>query len=207
MGRSLGVKQIMAKKYSVYNVNEEWKNAVGTLADPFTMLVYGRPKNGKTSFIMKLCKYLTEHGKVYYNSAEEGDSKTIQDALRLAKMDEVEDGKFILGDNDTFIEMCEKLKKNRCKICVIDSLDYMRLTTEQFKKLIVQFPNKSFIIICWEKRGKPGNYYAKEIEFQVGCVVHVKNFEAFITSRYGGLGPKIPYTIWEKKKELTPLGF
>lgn len=205
MGRSYGVNQILAKKYKVLEVNEEWKNAVGQLADPFTLLVFGRPKNGKTSFIMKLCKYLTKFGKVYYNSAEEGDSKTIQDALILAKMNEVDAGKFILGDNDSFDEMCQKLTKNRAKVAVIDSLDYMKLTTQQYKKLISKFPNKSFIIISWEKAGKPGSFYAKEIEFQVGAVVHVKNFVAKTVGRYG---PTEPYVIWNKPKELpkTPLG-
>ena len=200
MGKTLGVKDIYKKTYKVFEVEEPWLSSVGLLAKPFTMLVYGYPKNGKTSFIMQFCKYMASFGKVYYNSTEEGDSKTIQDSLKLTHMEDVADGKFVLGDRDTFLDMVAKLKKNRAVIVVIDSVDYMNLTAEQYKFLIEEFPNKSFIIISWEKSGMPKSQAARDIRHMVGSVVHVKNFIAHIQGRYGG---NEPFIIWDKKKTVT----
>lgn len=201
MGKTLGVKDIMKKNYKVFDIEEPWLSSVGLLSKPFSMLVFGLPKNGKTSFIMQLCKYMTKHGKVYYNSAEEGDSKTIQDALKFCKMTDTPDGKFVLGDRDTYPDMVSKLKKNRAVIVVIDSVDYMYLTADQFKELIKLFPNKSFIIISWEKARQPKSQAARDIRHMVGSVVHVRSFTAHIEGRYGG---NEPFVIWDKKKPTSP---
>lgn len=197
MGRSYGVQQILSKKYKYITLSEEWQNAVGPrLGKPFTILIFGKPKNGKTTFVMKFCKELAMLGKVYYNSAEEGDSSTIQDAFKLCNMQEVPRGNFQLGDRDTFDEMVEKLKKNRALFVVIDSIDYMYLTKEQYQFLIETFPNKSFIIISWERAGDPKSQAAKDIRHMVGAVIHVKNYTAYCMGRYG---PTEPYVIWHKK--------
>jgi len=202
MGNSLSAHAILSKKYKYFEIEGKWRESVGLLARPFSMLVFGRPKNGKTSFIMSLCKYLTSFGKVYYNSAEEGDSKTIQDSLILCKMDEVPSHLFTLGDRDTFDEMVVKLKYNRAVFVVIDSIDYIYMTKLQYQNLRELFPNKSFIIISWEKNGKPKTQVAKDIEHMVGSIVHVKNFTAYVQGRYGG---NEPYVIWDRgKKKVEP---
>ena len=42
------------------------------------MVVWGKSGNGKTSFVLQLCKELTRYGKVAYDSLEEGSSLTMQ---------------------------------------------------------------------------------------------------------------------------------
>jgi predicted ATP-dependent serine protease len=196
MGRTISVSQMANKKYDSYPLNPKWEAALGEISRPFKWLVFGKPKNGKTSFIMQFCRAAAEFCKVYYNSMEEGDSKTMQQAILRADMINAPQGKFMLGDRDTFPEMMEKLKKNRCAICVIDSRDYMKLTTDQYKKLTTTFPRKSFIIICWEQSGKPLGKYAKDIEFMVDMVTHVKQFTATTNGRFGA---QLKYQIWDKK--------
>lgn len=208
MAKVLGVTQVLQKNYKVLEIGEQWANIIGVLPDPFSMLVVGRPKNGKTSFVMQLCRHLAERYKVFYSSLEEGDSKTIQDALILADMQAVT-GKFLLGDGFYFDELVKQLeKRNSPKIVVIDSLDYMRLTLEQYKTLIRLFPRKSFVIVCWGESSasefaKPEDYFAKKIKYKVGTVVLVQNFVAQSRGRYGSTEP---YVIWEKgakkKREL-----
>lgn len=196
MGRTLGVNYIMNKQYRSLPFEGEWLETFGEVSDPFSMLVYGHPKHGKTTFIMKFCKYLTQFGKVFYNSIEEGDCKTIQDAFKRCHMDELEDGKFMLGDRYFFNDMVEYLKgSNKGRFVVIDSRDFINLTCVQFKKLKLMFPRKSFIIICWEAAGKPAGKFAKDIEFIVDMVVHVHNYRAHARSRFGG-GKE--YVIWDK---------
>lgn len=196
MARTLGVHHIINKTYHSLAFEGEWKEVFGCPSDPFTMLVYGLPKNGKTNFMMKFSKYLTQFGKVWYNSIEEGDCLTIKEAFIRCRMDELEPGKFMMGDRYFFQDMVEYLKgRNKGKFVIIDSRDFINLTCQQFKKLKTLFPRKSFIIICWEAAGKPAGKFAKDIEFIVDIVVHVSKFRAYARGRFGG-GKE--YVIWDK---------
>ena len=197
MPRTLGVHYIMNKVYKSLQLQGCWLDTFGAISDPFTMLVYGHPKNGNTTFMMMFAKYLTRFGKVFYNSIEEGDSKTIQDALIRCRMDELEEGKFMLGDRYFYTDLMEKLAKpNSGRFVFIDSRDFINLTCQQFKKLKATFKHKSFIIICWETAGKPSGKFAKDIEFIVDVVVHVSNFKAHPRSRFGG---NQDFIIWDRK--------
>lgn len=198
MGKSLGIAQLYKKTYEFLQLPSEWEIALGKISKPFTWLIYGKPKNGKTTFVLKFCKAVIEQGyKVYYNSMEEGDSLTFVNALKNAGISEEHAGKFILGDRDSFAEMCDKLKTNRAMVVVIDSRDYMKLSTEQWKRLTSMYPKKCFILICWEQAGKPLGKYAKDIEFMVSMVTHVKGFKATTNGRFGA---DLKYTIWDKPK-------
>jgi hypothetical protein len=200
MGRVLGVMDIYNKNYKVLEDVDQWViDALGRLPDPFHIIVIGKRKNGKTSFVMKLCKSLAKKYKIFYSSREEGDSVTIQDAYKRVDMKEVA-GKMFLGDGFSFEELVEKLKATYYKIVVIDSLDYMKLTKIQYQTLIETFPRKSFIIICWgQKKGRDwvaDDYFGNKIAFMVGAVVGIADFKTDVIGRYG---PTDEYVIWEKK--------
>lgn len=196
MGKSIGVNDILKKQYQTTELPEEWKNALGQISNPFKWLVFGLPKNGKTTFILKFCREMSLTNKIYYNSSEEGDSKTMQDAMILAGFNADNAGKFILGDRDSIKEMIEKLKKNKAKIVVIDSRDYLKLSTDQYKLLTSMFPKKSFIIVCWEQTKKPLGKYAKDIEYMVDMVTHVSDHIATTNGRFGA---QLKYDIWKNK--------
>jgi predicted ATP-dependent serine protease len=197
MGKSFGVKQIMSKKYQTMSLPDEWIEALGEISNPFRWLVFGLPKNGKTTFVLMFCKAMALMGyKVYYNSMEEGDSKTMQDAMVRVKLDEVPNGKFILGDRDSIHDMILKLKKNKALIVVLDSRDYAKLTTDQYKLLTSTFPRKCFIIVCWEQSKKPLGKYAKDIEFMVDMVTHVSDHIATTNGRFGA---QLKFDVWEDK--------
>lgn len=201
MPRTLGVSQIINKNYHTLPFEGQWKDTFGLPSDPFHMLVYGHPKNGKTTFMMRFAKYLAIHfGKVFYSSIEEGDTKTTQDAFVREQMIEIPDGRFMLGDQYFFNDLVEYLAKpNRGKFVFIDSRDYMKLTAQQYIKLITLYPHKSFIIICWEQAGKPAGKFAKDIEYMVDVVVHVHDFKAKSRGRFGG---NKDFVIWNKKAEV-----
>ena len=197
MPRVLGISQILNKEYKELPFEGDWKALIGVPSDPFTMLVFGHPKNGKTTLLMRFSKYLSQFGKVFYSSIEEGDTKTTKDVFIRENMKDIEaTGKFMLGDGFFFNDLVEYLKgSNRGRFIVIDSRDYMKLTAQQYIKLVTLFPRKSFIIVCWEQAGKPAGKFAKDIEYMVDTVVHVKDFKAKATGRFG-VGE---YTIWNKK--------
>ena len=209
--RTLGVKDILNKKYKVLENVPEWiTNTFGVLPDPFHIQVIGRPKNGKTSVIMKFAKDMSIAGyHTWYNSKEEGDSKTVQDAYLRVDMKKAA-GKMFLGDGYYYQDMREYLKDGagkRKKIVIIDSLDYIKLTKKQYIQLIEENPTKSFVVICWG--GKKGtewvcdDYYGNQIKHMMGMITGV---QSFIVESRGRYGPTEPYSIWPERYPIKKNG-
>ncbi len=194
--RSIGISEFLERKFITYDFDGEWAATFGQPERNMKVLIWGDPGHGKTEFCIKLSKYLARFTKVYYNSFEQGICKTLQDALRRNDMQEVS-GRVMFGNQESFEEMMQRLSgRNSPMVCVIDSRDYINLTTEQFKRLVDQFPRKCFIVVCWESGGKPRGEYAKQIAYMCDVKVHVQNFKAFPRSRFGG---NKPFVIWEKR--------
>lgn len=195
MSRSIGINQFLARTFVTYPFEREWLATFGEPERNMKAIIYGRPGQGKTEFCIKLAKYMAQFTKVYYNSFEQGISKTLQDALKRNDMGEV-NGKVIFGDQETFEEMLARLSsRNSPMVVIIDSRDYINLTTNQFKVLIDTFPRKAFIIVCWESGGKPRGEYAKQIEFMCDVKIRVSDFIAYPRSRFGG---NQRFTIWQR---------
>lgn len=196
MSRAIGISDFMARKFDTFGFSDEWAATFGQPERNMRVIIYGRPGQGKTEFCIKLAKYMAGFTKVYFNSFEQGISKTLQDALHRNNMMEV-NGRCIFGDQETFPEMMERLAtKNAPQVCIIDSRDYINLTAAQFKTLIDAHPRKSFIIVCWESGGKPRGEYAKQIEFMCDVKIRVSNFTAYPRSRFGG---NQNFIIWQRK--------
>jgi len=191
--RGIGIRDFMERNFDTYPFEGEWKATFGEPEKNFKMILYGRPGNGKTEFSIKLAKYLTQWARVYYNTFEQGISKSLQDALVRNDMMDV-NGRVIFGDRESFEEMCERLShRNSPRIVIIDSRDYMNLTTQQFKTMCERFPQKAIVVICWESGGKPKGEYAKAIEFMCDIKARVYEFKVEPRSRFGG---NAPFAIW-----------
>jgi hypothetical protein len=197
MSRAIGINDFLAKRFDTLAFEEQWLASFGTPERNFKALIYGLPGNGKTDFAIKLAKMLALLGlKVHYNSFEEGISCTLQEAVRRNNLQEVS-GKIMFGHKETLEELMARLKKrNSAQVVIIDSRDYMNLTTEQFKTLKDAFPRKCMILICWEAGGKPKGEYAKAIEFMCDIKIRVWNYKAYPRSRFGG---NENFVIWDRK--------
>ena len=173
-------------------LSEEWVNAIGIPSIGFDMLVWGESGNGKTTFVMKLCKELNKFGQVYYNSVEQGHGLSLQQVLKQCQMDECEHHPFMIGDQDSFDEMVEKLSKPRQKtrFCVIDSLQHMEMTYSQYKWLKAQFKHIAFIIISHAtSSNKPVGNNGRDIRYKAEIKTNVRKGVAFSDSRYGATVP------------------
>ncbi len=192
--KTIGTYQLSQMRFDNYAFTGAFAKSFGCPEKNFSMIVYGDSGNGKTDFNVQWAKYLSQFEKVLYLSHEEGISSTIQGAFERHNMREVS-GKVIVAEKATFDELIEYLKKrNSPKVVIIDSLDYMRLTTEQYKTLRTLFPKKSFIIISWSRSDLPKSQSGKDIEYMCDIKVRVKNYVAYPRCRYGG---NQPFIIWE----------
>ena len=196
MSRSIGITDFLSRTFVTYPFEGAFAATFGEPERNMKVIIWGDPGNGKTEFCIQLAKYLARFTKVYYNSFEQGICKTLQDALRRNAMEEV-NGRAIFGDQETFEEMLERLSsKNSPQVVIIDSRDYINLTTAQFKVLIDRFPRKAFIIVCWQSGGKPRGEFAKQIAYMCDVKIQVSNFIAHPRSRFGG---NKNFVIWDKR--------
>ena len=197
MAKAIGLKQLLLKKYNlIEGLSPDLKDSFGEIEDAFTMIIWGTSGQGKTNFTIKILEELSRLcGKVAYNSLEEGHGKTMQDlAIRHDLVAKCADMLFI--DNEHFDELVKRLKKKRSpKIVVIDSIQYSRMTYEQYQFLKESFRRKIFIFISHASGKEPKGGTAISIRYDANIKVHVEGFIAFVTSRYGGTKN---YVIWEE---------
>lgn len=195
MARALGVTEFLQKKFDEFTFDGKWLEAMGKPEKNFKMIIYGKPKNGKTEFCIQFAKYMTKFGKVLYNSFEQGHSKSLQDAFRRQNMQEVK-GKIIVTHKEKYQDMFSRLKRKKSpQIIFIDSLQYIKLSGDQWKELIETFPRKVFIVISHAQGDEPKGEGAITIQYDVDISVLVKGFAAHCQGRFGG-GSEI--IIWEE---------
>lgn len=193
--KAIGINDFLSKNFDVFEFEGEFLDFCGEPEKNFTMSVYGESGNGKTEFCVKLAKYLASFTSVLYASYEQGISKSLQDALKRNNMQEVA-GKVMFIAKEPLKELIERLKRRgSARVVILDSLDYMRLTTDQFKILRETFPRKAFIVVSWAKNDKPKSQYARDIEFMSCVKVLVKQYKAYPRSRFGG---NAEFVIWDK---------
>lgn len=183
--RAYSVRNVLDAKFETLPFDGEWKEAIGCPELTGSWIIYGPPKNGKTSFAMMLAKYMTNFGRVFYNSIEEGLSQSIQLAYRRVDMCEVS-GKIIL-EKEPVPAMVERLKKNKSpRIIFLDSIQFAELTFSEYKALKNTFPDKLFVYISHIEGKQPEGVTARRIWRDANVSIRVEGFRAFPVGRYGG---------------------
>jgi hypothetical protein len=94
----------------------------------------------------------------------------------------------------TYPELMKRLaKKKSPRFIVIDSIQYLNISYEQYKAMKERFKKKSFIFLSHAKGKFPDGRTADKIRYDAGIKVHVQGYVGFVISRYGG---NHPYIIW-----------
>lgn len=193
--RAISVTELINTKFRIMHFEGSWKRTLGSPELSGSWIVYGPPKNGKTRFVLQLCKYLTQFARVGYNSLEEGVSESLMKAFKEVGMEEVKCG-IVLYDKESITVLKERLRKQKSpKVVVIDSLQYSGLSYPDYKKLKDEFRDKLFIFISHADGKEPMGRTARAVKYDANIIIHVQGFKASANGRYGG---GEPYTIWEE---------
>ena len=189
---------MMRKNREVYAFEGEWQEAFGQPEQNGVWFIWGRSGNGKTSFVLQLCKELTRYGKVAYDSLEEGDSLTMQNALMRVGMGDV--GRRFILLNESLKELDTRLKRRRSPdIVVVDSFQYAHIDLKQYEEFIDQHKNKLIIFVSQADGLKPWGRTAQSAMYSASLKIWVEGYRAISKGRYrGNLGY---YTIWAEKAE------
>jgi len=171
MGKIISCKALRERKFKILAFDGFWKDLIGEPERNFKILCFGQEKSGKSTLIIQLANYLAKHfGKTLYNSHEEGHSKTFQDRIERNGIDSEN---LFIGHKVSFEEMMsESFRKRYYKFIVIDSLQYMNLSYEQYKQLTERHKNVSFIFISQiNGRGKikGGTDIAHAVDVKMYC--------------------------------------
>lgn len=202
MPRNHSINEIKNWKFKTPDLPPQWRDHLGNVPSNFRMLIKGKPKNGKTEYSIQLTKMLSALGlKSAYNSPEQGKSPSFQQAIIRNNMEDVK-GKWMLCGKQckTFDGWFKYLERpNSGHVILLDSVDRMKLTDENYVKLDERFPNKIIIMVCWNN---PMSAASKAIEYYVDIIVDVSQFKADSASRYGG---NKPFVIWDRKPLVEQL--
>lgn len=191
--RAWTVENMMNYRPKTIAFEGKWRASLGTPEYYGDILIFGTPKNGKTDFAVQLARYLTNFGRVLYNSCEEGMSASMQNTLRRNNM---------MGVRERFHLVCEdfdtlrlRLSKNRsANFVFIDSIQKMELSISQYRNLRESFPCKTFIFVSHiDNSRRPDGLTARTVRRYSDAVVYVNLFVATPVCRGGG---GEPYVIW-----------
>lgn len=196
MARALSISEVLNQKKKVFDFEGAWFEAFGKPERSGVWFIWGNSGNGKSSFVMQLCKELCRFDKVAYDSLEEGDSLTMQQSLIRHGMVTV--GKqFALLNCETIEDLKIRLRKRKSyNIVVIDSFQYTMLSYRDYISLKEAFRDKLFIFISHASGRNPRGAAAQSVMYDATLKVWVEGYIAFSKGRF--IGPKGNYTIWNE---------
>lgn len=193
--RLITMSELQATKFRCMEFEGQWERLFGKPEISGCWIVWGESANGKTSFMLQLCKYLTNFGRIAYNSIEEGLSESLKAACMREGMNEVERG-FYLLDKEPILQLENRLKARKSPdIIVIDSVQYTELNKITAKQLVDRHPRKLFIFVSHASGKLPDGRTANAIRFNANVKIRVEGFRAKVLSRYGG-DKTAHYTIY-----------
>ena len=197
--RALSIQNLIDYTPKTLGFTGRWLDAMGDPEPYGSWIIWGASGNGKTRFAVQLVKYLMsfEGLRIAYNGLEEGMSETYRRAVIDTGLQTEKQHRFVFWDGFDYEDMLEKLKRKRSpNVIVIDSLQYLNITYDQYKELVRKYPKKLFIWISHESGTEPKGGTAQSVKYNSNIKVRVHNYYATIVSRYKG---KEVFDIWPEK--------
>lgn len=196
--KALTFQNLVNMKYVDMPFEGPWKNALGTPLIKGSWLIWGHSGSGKTSFTVQLAKYLTQFGKVAFDSLEEGTSKSLQQAF-IRDNSKFNQRKLLILDTELYDDLVARLSNRRSPdIIIIDSFQYLGINFAEYQYLTKRFKNKLFIFISHADGKMPEGRVAKRVRFDAFIKIWIEGFKAFPAGRYGG---GEPFVIWPEGAE------
>lgn len=174
-----------------------WEEAFGHPEWVGVWIIWGNSGDGKTSFLMQLCKVLSQWRKVEYNSLEQKTSKTMQDAIREHNMVQCKRGQFKVVPGATMKQLEERLSKPKApKVVVIDSFQYTQMSYKDYIAFKERHPNTLLIFVSHADGTQPDGRAARKVKYDAELKIRVEGFRAFSLGRTKG--ERGFFTIWDE---------
>ena len=178
-----GVREVLNMKFDTLPFEGDWFEAFNTPERRGVWFIWGNTGNGKTSFVMQLCKYLCRFGRVAYDSLEEGACLTMQNTLMRFQMQEV-NRRFLLLDAEPLDQLSLRIKRQN----------------RQYIEFKEKHRGKLLIFISHATGRLPTGRSAKSVMFDASLKIYVEGYRAFSKGRF--IGPRGHFDIWPEKSRL-----
>ena len=165
-------------KFETLGITGKWKALLGDVSLPFTMMSYGKPGHGKSTFNIMLAHYFASEfdKKVLYIAKEEGAGYTLHDKFKRLKA----------FHTNIFISSKLPDKLGGYDFVFIDSVNEMNMEPDDLRKLLQDNPGISWAYIF--KTTKDGRFRgSQDFEHLVDVSVRIENGKAYTEKgRFGG---------------------
>lgn len=150
-------------QFRTLGLKGKWLLLIGDPSTNFTVMVFGRPKMGKSYLCIEFAGYLARnHGKVLYVAKEEGLDKTLQD--KLNDKDVKHPNLFVASELPPSLSMYDFI--------FLDSVNKLGLKPEDLNRLRAMYPQKSFVFVF--QTTKEGKFRgANTFQHDVDSVIEV----------------------------------
>jgi hypothetical protein len=161
--------ELMNYKYDSYTFNGKWHELIGDPGKRFHMMVFGRPKQGKSIFCVQFANYFSQNfGPVLYVAAEEGFSVTLQKKIREFGM---ANNNMDFANYRDYAQIRAALQAKKYKLVFIDSVNFIKITPEQIEELKAENPNTAFVTV---QQATKGGQFRGSQEYAHNCDVIIE---------------------------------
>jgi hypothetical protein len=161
--------ELMNYKYDSYTFNGKWHELIGDPGKRFHMMVFGRPKQGKSIFCVQFANYFSQNfGPVLYVAAEEGFSVTLQKKIREFGM---ANNNMDFANYRNYEQIRAALQAKPYKLVFIDSVNFIKITPEQIEELKAQNPQTAFVTV---QQATKGGQFRGSQEYAHNCDVIIE---------------------------------
>lgn len=195
--KAITAAKAMSVRTATVAVCPEWTGCLGgEIAASGVVFVWGNSGNGKSNAVMSLARMLAAHGRVLYLSIEEGYSLSFQRTLGRNRMDAL-GAAFQIVDSAGIEDLQTLLRQKRsAKVVIIDSVQAMGLTWQQYFELRQRNPKTLFVLVSRAEGKQPEGRAARRMMYDAGLKIWVEGYVAFSKGRF--IGETGIYTIWDK---------
>ena len=176
----MNASDLLEYKYDCYTFTGKYGEFFGNPSKNFHLMVFGRPKNGKSIFTVQFAKYLSTLGKVLYIASEEGFSATLQQKIREFGM---ANPNLDFGNFRDYEQIRDVLANHHYQFVVVDSINFINLEPEDVEVLKAENPGTAFITI---QQATKGGQFRGSQQFAHNCdmIVEIVDGVAYHTGRF-----------------------
>ena len=183
-------------KHKTIPFTGEWFEAFSEPERTGVWLIWGTSGSGKSSFAMMLCEELCKHGKVLYNSIEEGTGLAFKSRLENLNMGDMGRQFSVVSEDIAFLSK-RLFRRRSADFVVIDSFQYTGMSYEGYRKFKKDHRDKLLIFISHADGRRPSGRSARSVLFDASLKIHVEGFKAKSSGRF--IGPNGgTFIVWEK---------
>jgi hypothetical protein len=162
-------RELMNYSYDCYPFQGKWHDLIGDPGKRFHMMVFGRPKQGKSIFCVQFANYFSQNfGPVLYVAAEEGFSVTLQKKIREFGM---ANNNMDFANYRDYSQIRSALQAKKYKLVFIDSVNFIKITPEQIEELKAENPGTAFVTV---QQATKGGQFRGSQEYAHNCDIIIE---------------------------------